>query len=87
MKPISNDSMTGVTIAYAYVASVLPDSAIIRDNDGAGTAYLYAFLGNDGPALSAQWESGSYSWGRVGKRPFTTQQGFVNAVMRATSRP
>ena len=87
MKALANGTMTGLDIARAYVRSVLPDSAIVLDNDGNGTAYLYAFLGSDGPALSAQWESGSYSWGRVGKRPFTTQQGFVNAVMRATARP
>jgi hypothetical protein len=87
MKPLSNDSMFGLNLACAYLGTVLPVTAITVDGPADGAAYLYAFIGNDGPAVSAQWESGSYSWGRVGKRPFTTQQGFVNAVMRATARP
>lgn len=87
MKSISNHDMTGVTIAYAYMGSVLPGSAITLDQDTDGNAYLYAIVGNDGPAVAARWDSGWYVDGRVGERQFTTQQGFVNAVMRATARP
>ncbi len=86
MKPISNKSLEASHIAYAYVNSVLPGSAITWSR-GEGRAYLYAFLGSGGPGVSGSWEHGEYVAGRVGRRSFSTAQGFLNAVMRATARP
>jgi hypothetical protein len=63
----------------------MPRSAITFDRHD-GEAYLYAWLGNSGPSVTANWDDGKYTHGRVGKRSYQTEQGFLNAVTRACTR-
>jgi hypothetical protein len=75
----------GALSARNRVLEVLPRSGFTFDHHG-GDAYLYAWVGNSGPSVTANWDNGTFTHGRVGKRSYQTEQGFLNALSRMLAR-
>lgn len=64
---------------------VLPRSGFTFDTHGSD-AYLYAWLGNSGLSVSANWDNGECTHGWVGKRSYSTEHGFLNALSRTIAK-
>ena len=80
-----SDTPCGALSGRNRLLQVMPRSAITFDRHG-GEAYLYAWLGNSGPSVTANWDHGKYTHGQVDKRSYATEQGFLNALSRTLAR-